>query len=196
MFVIKSKNSLDMNSGFKNIFSIPIYISFIDKVIADEIEELVIPRLSYLEEKGNVRTDYFSKKIVNPNEVNNLFKNIDNEVIKYTSKTGMKVTKNIQFWIQDYSYKEAHGRHVHGSELLSGVYYIRAENNPGNIRFFNPNPYPEVYQYTIPTDNILRYEVKPQKGMVILFPSWLSHEVLSSKNKNCIRTCLSFNYCK
>eukprot|EP01050_Picozoa_sp_SAG11_P059543 SAG11_NODE_38645_length_251_cov_1.013158_1_plen_51_part_10 len=49
----------------KNIFSIPIYVSFVDKIIADEIEELVVPRLSYLEKKGNVKTDYFSKKIVN-----------------------------------------------------------------------------------------------------------------------------------
>tara|TARA_S200002703_G_scaffold138626_1_gene128933 strand:- start:781 stop:1329 length:549 start_codon:yes stop_codon:yes gene_type:complete len=178
----------------KNIFSVPIYISFVDKIIADEIEKLIVPRLDNLEEMAGVKTDYYGKRIIKPNEVKKLFNNINNEVIKFVSKNGIKISKNLQYWIQDYSYKESHGQHKHGSTLLSGVYYIRAKNNPGNIRFHNPNPYPELYDYTIPRSKILNYDVEPQKGMFILFPNWLSHETIPSEDKNCVRTCLAFNY--
>ena len=178
----------------KNIFSVPIYTSFIDKTMSDKIENLVVPRLSYLEEKGNLRTDYHSKKIVNPDELSDLFKIINNEVNKYISETGMRISKNIKFWIQDYLHDHTHYRHTHGTDFLSGVYYIRANNDPGGIRFHNPNPFPEVYDYDIPKSNVTIYDIDPQKGMLILFPSWLSHEVLPSENKNCVRTCLAFNY--
>ena len=49
--------------------------------------------------------------------------------------------KNIKFWIQDYLHDHTHYRHTHGTDFLSGVYYIRANNDPGGIRFHNPNPF-------------------------------------------------------
>ena len=36
-------------------------------------------------------------------------------------------------------------------------------------------------------------DIKPERGLLVLFPSWLLHEVLPGNKEKCIRTCLAFN---
>ena len=94
-----------------------------------------------------------------------------------------------------------HELHSHPGSVISGVYYIRADESSPPIVFKDPRPYYKYMYYdTIfeegrdPKSYSLfpEYVVKPKTGMLLLFPSWLEHEVLFS-NSNEERITLVFN---
>ena len=79
-----------------------------------------------------------------------------------------------------YSY---HEQHIHPNSFLSGVYYINAPKDSGNIRFIDPrnavrSVEMEPNREQPLTDPLRRIiEVEPEDGMLLLFPNWLGHEV-------------------
>lgn len=85
--------------------------------------------------------------------------------------------------------------HNHPGSVLSGVYYVQAPKNCGNLYFRDPRPaavmlVPDVLEHTRWTSNRVNYE--PLAGRMMLFPGWLDHGVepnLSDEE----RVCLSFN---
>ena len=86
-------------------------------------------------------------------------------------------------------------RHQHGNSTLSGAYYVRAPINSGDIVFYDPRPAP-VHNHPISKSpnnlNATVNSIKPEEGMLVLFPSYLEHSVnpnLSNKK----RIVISFN---
>ena len=82
----------------------------------------------------------------------------------------------------------SHNRnHVHPGCLWSGVYYVQAPKNSGRIWFTDPRG--EAHMLTPVFDNArspntwreVYYE--PLPGRLIIFPSWLLHEVEPNLNK-------------
>ena len=86
-------------------------------------------------------------------------------------------------------------KHHHSNSDLSAAYYVSAHEKCGDIVFYDPRPAP-VHNHPISkTPNNLNATVnsiKPEPGMLILFPSYLEHSVnpnLSNKK----RIVISFN---
>ena len=86
-------------------------------------------------------------------------------------------------------------KHHHSNSDLSAAYYVSAHENCGDIVFYDPRPAP-VHNHPISkTSNKLNATVnsiKPEPGMLVLFPSYLEHSVnpnLSDKK----RIVISFN---
>ncbi len=86
-------------------------------------------------------------------------------------------------------------KHHHSNSDLSAAYYVSAHQDCGDIVFYDPRPGP-VYKHPIAkSPNILNASVnsiKPEEGMLVLFPSYLEHSVnpnLSDKK----RIVISFN---
>lgn len=86
-------------------------------------------------------------------------------------------------------------KHHHGNSDISAAYYVSAFENCGDIVFYDPRPAP-VFSHPISEKaNILNAtinSIKPEEGMMVLFPSYLEHSVnpnLSNKK----RTVISFN---
>lgn len=78
--------------------------------------------------------------------------------------------------VRGYSHKE----HVHPNNFLSGVYYPKAHAGCGTIVFDDPRPQAKVVLPDITAPNIYNthtFEVQPEPGHLILFPSWLTHRV-------------------
>ena len=75
--------------------------------------------------------------------------------------------------------------HDHRSDVLSGVYYIKATGNEGNLRLINPLTYDKFIRD-------LNFEIIPVTGKLILFPGWLKHQVLQN-NSTHERISLAFN---
>ena len=86
-------------------------------------------------------------------------------------------------------------RHHHGNSDLSAAYYVSAPENCGDIVFYDPRPAP-VYKHPIArSPNLLNASVnsiKPQNGMLVLFPSYLDHSVNPNNSEN-NRIVISFN---
>ena len=86
-------------------------------------------------------------------------------------------------------------RHHHGNSDLSAAYYVSAYENCGDIVFYDPRPAP-VYKHPISkSPNILNASinsVKPEEGLLVLFPSYLEHSVNQNFSKQ-QRIVISFN---
>ncbi len=86
-------------------------------------------------------------------------------------------------------------KHQHGNSDISAAYYVNAPDDCGDIAFYDPRPAPLFRHPLAKEPNILNATVnsiKPEEGMLVLFPSYLEHSVnpnLSDKK----RIVISFN---
>ena len=86
-------------------------------------------------------------------------------------------------------------KHHHSNSDISAAYYVEAHDNCGDIVFYDPRP-ARVYKHPIATEsndlNATVNSVKPEPGLLVLFPSYLEHSVkpnMSDKK----RIVISFN---
>ncbi|MBX2804088.1 MAG: hypothetical protein KTR31_40805 [Myxococcales bacterium] len=76
---------------------------------------------------------------------------------------------------------EFHPPHTHSNNFWSGVYWVRNdEPATASITFTNPNPaagaiLPRLSRNTMSNSQTWSFEAHP--GVLLLFPSWLSHHV-------------------
>jgi uncharacterized protein (TIGR02466 family) len=87
--------------------------------------------------------------------------------------------------------------HVHPNSNLSGVYYVDAgdvaaeDAHGGVIEFLDPRNRPSMFQTegTLAFDG---YRVRPESGMLLMFPAWLYHYVHPYTGTR-PRICVAFN---
>ncbi|MDC0453579.1 2OG-Fe(II) oxygenase family protein, partial [Alphaproteobacteria bacterium] len=86
-------------------------------------------------------------------------------------------------------------KHHHSNSDISAAYYVSAHDDCGDIVFYDPRP-ARVYKFPIAKSpnklNATINSVKPEAGLLVLFPSYLEHSVnpnLSNKK----RIVISFN---
>jgi hypothetical protein len=181
--------------GLQNIFPTPIYTHFVPQDIADKMEEIISPKLKNLEDRKAIFTDYFSKeKIISDTEIKPFLDYINFIVHIYSQESNIRYHRLDNFWVQDYQPNHFHEPHLHPGSTISGTYYIRANTHAGKLLFHNPNPHSYMEIPLVKPSNNTKFSIKPQKGLLVLFPSWLQHEILPSPEKDVIRTSFSFNY--
>ena len=88
--------------------------------------------------------------------------------------------------------------HIHPNSHFSGVYYIKAPKNSGQIVFNDPRTLshmlmPTRIEKTPPSYLWREVRVDPLEGRIIMFPSWLWHCVEPNES-NDIRISVSFNF--
>lgn len=92
--------------------------------------------------------------------------------------------------------------HTHPNATWSGVYYVQVPKNSGDIYINDPRAANHYVSYHVTDDvkpDFWRTHVLPSKeGELIIFPSYLSHGVLSNntkiKGKSGWRVSISFNF--
>jgi len=92
------------------------------------------------------------------------------------------------------NYKYAYNRaHVHPIAAFSGVYYAQAQDT--HITFTDPRSGRIMLGYNgfDPCDSPFSYSVPVKTGTMILFPSWLTHEVPQNLNDE-DRISVAWNY--
>ncbi|WP_066377811.1 MULTISPECIES: TIGR02466 family protein [unclassified Anabaena] len=87
--------------------------------------------------------------------------------------------------------------HNHPNAFFSGVYYLQADQDSGEIAFLNPvseqgltMPHELIHQSSIYTSD--RYFYSPRKDLLLLFPSYINHYVHPNKSSE-DRICVAFN---
>jgi len=88
--------------------------------------------------------------------------------------------------------------HIHPNSHFSGVYYIKAPKNSGQIVFNDPRTtshmvMPNRIKATPPPDLWREVRIDPLVGRIIMFPAWLWHCVELNQS-NDIRISVSFNF--
>ena len=88
--------------------------------------------------------------------------------------------------------------HIHPNSHFSGVYYIKAPKNSGQIVFNDPRTLshmllPTRIEKTPPSYLWREVRVDPLEGRILMFPSWLWHCVEPNESDD-IRISVSFNF--
>ena len=86
-------------------------------------------------------------------------------------------------------------KHQHSNSDLSAAYYVDAHENCGDIVFYDPRP-ARIYKHPIAKApnklNATVNSIKPEPGLLVLFPSYLEHSV-NPNMSNKKRVVISFN---
>jgi uncharacterized protein (TIGR02466 family) len=90
-----------------------------------------------------------------------------------------------------------HSGHIHPHSIISGTMYVEASPGSGAIRFEDPR-LPQMMaapprRADAPEDMLSFVAVDPRPGMILLWESWLRHEVLAGTAK-AERLSISFNF--
>jgi len=85
--------------------------------------------------------------------------------------------------------------HIHPNSFLSGSYYVKVPPQAGNIEFNDPVGERAMFTYPVkPEINYLprRLAYQAHEGLLIIFPSWLSHGVQANRSSE-TRLSIAFN---
>ena len=81
-----------------------------------------------------------------------------------------------------------HQLHAHPNCILSGVFYLKIPETAPPIIFNDPRDHYKYIQYPVKFGNprekyklLPEYVINPTEGMIMFWPSWLEHQVPSSK---------------
>jgi len=199
----------------KSLFPTPIYYApltskGLKKLNKELLEESL--KFSEIDEAGiawsekNYRGGYTSYgSIAHLHQVSTTFedlqKALDKHVRKYIKYLEMDVNpKQIQMrscWVNIMPAGTYHTMHIHPLSVISGTYYVQTPKNCSSIKFEDPRmvgfmaspPRKENAQER----NQRFIELKPQAGSLVLFESWMRHEVPQNQTDT-ERISISFNY--
>ncbi|RMG40278.1 MAG: hypothetical protein D6719_11490 [Candidatus Dadabacteria bacterium] len=139
------------------------------------------------------------------NKLSSLFmeleKLIDRHVIKFSKKLefdlGSGKLKMTSCWVNIMPAGTTHSNHIHPLSVISGTYYVKTPRNCGAIKFEDPRL--DRFMAAPPRKspcsekNLQTVRYKPRAGDLILFESWLRHEVEPGSAPQ-DRISISFNY--
>lgn len=163
------------NKIFKDLQSYTLDI--VEKNISNFVLKWDCPTLSY-----DINDNYL-KSFLKPN-IEEYYKSW--EFINHIPKLNIK-----ELWINLSKKDSFQEVHRHPNSDFSGVIYIQSNKDSGNLNLVNPmeteiNLLPKTKTYSD------LYLIPPLEGLLVIFPSWLSHYV--SKNKSPQnRISISFN---
>ena len=126
---------------------------------------------------------------------------LKNIIMSSVSKLSM--SDNLSYTIEGWKNINEPGNfnclHNHPRSDLSGVLWIKAPKDSGNLVFSSPqlfNRYQELDSYTdefaLKTNSYMTYFFYPKEGKILIFPSNLDHEVEENKSDE-DRISYSFN---
>ncbi len=102
------------------------------------------------------------------------------------------------FWVNINPKFAYNALHDHPQSTLSGVYYVRASDEAGCLRFRDPRAGKRMSPWPVDPDaqkdqrHWDRVNYKPLPGRLIMFPSWLEHDVEPNMSDE-ERISISFN---
>lgn len=99
-------------------------------------------------------------------------------------------------WVNINRFKDSNLYHTHPFSKISGVFYVSAPKNSGDLIFNNPYKIENfLYKQKIHTYNEYNSQewlISPEENTLYLFPSWLEHRV-GMNSSDTDRISISFN---
>lgn len=124
-----------------------------------------------------------------------LEKILDSHVKKYVKSLGFELgrgkIKMDSCWVNIMPTMVHHSSHIHPLSVISGTYYLKLPKKSAGIKFEDPRLM--SFMGSPSRKEKPFYEVNPKEGQLVLFESWLRHEVPANAG-NQDRISISFNY--
>lgn len=126
---------------------------------------------------------------------------IDREVAKYAKSLEMDLGAGClemsAFWVNIMGPGCHHAFHLHPLSTISGTFYLQVPKGSGVFKIEDPRL--PAFMASPPrkekasVKNRRFFEIEPRAGELVLFESWLKHEVVANRSKQ-ERISVSFNY--
>ena len=118
---------------------------------------------------------------------------IDREVKTYLKKINLSVPRGkielSSLWVNIMPKNCYHAFHLHPNSVISGTYYLQIPKGSSPLRIEDPRA--SFFMASPPRK--MQQDLKPKAGEIILFESWLKHEVPPHSSSE-ERISVSFNY--
>ena len=185
-------------------FSTPVWINEINNSenINTELKNYIYKEKEKNPEgakKSNVNgwhSDEFDLKNENlKNFISEISKNIESAIKDMNWDLETQIAKITSMWSIINNKDAFNEKHHHGNSALSAAYYVKAEQNAGNIVFYDPRQANVFHHPTSKQVNGVNAQVQsvtPKAGTLVLFPSYLEHKV-NPNLSNDERIVISFN---
>jgi uncharacterized protein (TIGR02466 family) len=193
--ILATKEKMTTDNIFP-LFAVPIYQDHIIDNLDKEIE-YIKKNIIYKLSSGNYLSE--NTKILEIPEL---------EVCKTICKKSLKLYSDLVFdceqqlyitnsWIAKTLPGQHHQVHYHPNSIVSGVLYLKAEKNKSTITFRKKSMLKKNYDfdYHFKSYNIFNsdaWTLPVESSQILLFPSWIDHEVSINKGQN-ERLILGFN---
>ena len=133
---------------------------------------------------------------------NDLKKKIDKHIRKYVKELGWDIDpKEIclsKMWVNIMPKGTIHTGHIHPLSVISGTFYVSLpKKNVPALKFEDPR-FTQMMatppkKKNVALKNLNFFNFMPKEGDIVLFESWLRHEVVHN-NSDDLRISVSFNY--
>lgn len=192
-----------MNSEIKNIFPIPISITknFLSKIQCTDIRNYFLSKSNLsphglLEGNGltsyQENSDFLEELTLAVPSCRNIKRDIDLLMQQYSFDTGLLHKVIDRSWANIQNKNSSLLPHTHPCSVFTGVIYISVKSPVSPLLLNNPNPFISHTAIVTTTEYTLtKYEVMPSEGMILLFPSWITHWSKNSSSEE--RIVISFN---
>jgi uncharacterized protein (TIGR02466 family) len=126
---------------------------------------------------------------------------IDGETRKFARSLEMDLGQGSlemsAFWVNIMGHGCHHAFHLHPLSSISGTFYLQVPRGSGAFKIEDPRL--PAFMASPPRkrkaklENLRFYELEPKVGELVLFESWVKHEVVANRSKQ-DRISVSFNY--
>jgi len=180
---------------FLELFPTTVLGGILDKITPNQLDSYkthlsLIPYKDVGNNDGKISQD---QNVLDNPIFSSLKNNIFEYAFKYTSHLN-HIVEDLQIsnsWSNILNINENIHVHKHSNSYISGVFYL--ENGGSSIGFKNPSSFGEYgWNPSFSDEGIPDIKfIPPEKGLLLIFPSWLEHFVSTSKLDR--RISLAFN---
>ena len=186
-----------IQSNIQSIFPVPIYTTKMNRAFTKKELQFVKEQKNHTyKNTGNFTT--YDSYILNKKEFKNIKKFLERCCKDYLEK--IICSKNnislyiTQSWLNYTEESQFHHKHEHPNSVVSGVLYLDTDKKTDQIVFSHPIRYqqiqPDVGKFNIWNSD--SWWIPVETGELFMFPSSLTHQVVTKKGNN-TRISLAFN---
>ena len=160
----------------------------IKKEEVDQIKLLLLQHEKLIINNNTQLNTYHSINNLRTNILNfPILKELKKQIIDILDRHNLLLRNS---WTQVYKKNNKHSKHSHTDSAYSGIIYVDGNVNSGQTIFYHPLRDRIIADYDVNFKEIFKPEFIINK--LILFPSYIVHEVLEEK-EDFNRTIISFN---
>lgn len=186
------------------LFATPLYIKVLGEEVPNDVATSIMTKEEYIRVPADNGWRTNNSSLLDKPEYEKLKLVID-KYVSYYAYDMMRMDNNLKLkmvasWCVMHKRGDWAHRHSHPNSVFSGVLYLKAEPNCGEIEFhkaigtlnlFSPAMLPRVMDYNV--YNSSSWTVSPSTSMLCIFPSCLEHAVNPSRSDE-DRFVIAFNY--